>query len=319
MIIFLLLLLAEPNSEEPKNQIEIKPVLTTGLFSAKYRECSSEFGSEDTLTAYYKAVNKCLSNDNEIVKAIQFCGDKYNDDRAKLRKCMGVEEEFVGLAKGVFNKRIKICTEKYPDRSEAISRCIDDDELITYAHNRCREKYGDSNSLEIKNCMGIVDVFNMPLDELESDILNRHPHDYYILSSRLFSSNKKDKAVFWFYAGKLRWGIRLKCRTFKPGEEGALAGALQYSIAAPINEYIGENPSKWISIIHKVLDWDIKTPNGFEGKDDCKTEIAQQRKDFLAFTNNLDENNDKSLNNRGESALPVLNKNKARESDLHSL
>jgi hypothetical protein len=45
----------------------------------------------------------------------------------------------------------------------------------------------------------------LSIEQLKSGIENQHPSYFYILAEKLFAVGKKDEAVFWYYAGQLRY------------------------------------------------------------------------------------------------------------------
>jgi len=51
------------------------------------------------------------------------------------------------------------------------------------------------------------DPATLSIEQLRSTIENQHPSGFYILAAKLFAAGKKDEAVFWFYAGQLRYRI----------------------------------------------------------------------------------------------------------------
>ena len=54
-------------------------------------------------------------------------------------------------------------------------------------------------------CDNSVDPQTLGLDELIRIIPDQHPSFYYILARRLFDAGRRDEAVYWFYAGQLRY------------------------------------------------------------------------------------------------------------------
>src|SRR5688572_1362555 len=71
--------------------------------------------------------------------------------------------------------------------------------------------------------------------ELEQGIENEHPVTYYMLASRLFEGGQKDKAVFWFYAGQLRYRFHLSASpNLPPDGDPALFASLNSVLGQPI-------------------------------------------------------------------------------------
>jgi hypothetical protein len=154
-------------------------------------------------------------------------------------------------------------------------------------------------------CDASVDPEKIALDELIRIIPDQHPAFYYILASRLFAANRKDEAVFYFYAGQLRYRIRLACHPdLPPGTEPALFASLQEEVGTLVNGYAGGNPEAWAAAIERARDWDARTRNGFEPKAPCQAQIADQRGGMTALIDQIGRNRDQILAQRRASGLP---------------
>lgn len=103
--------------------------------------------------------------------------------------------------------------------------------------------------------------------ELERGIESAHPATYYILAEKLFEAGKKDKAVFWFYAGQLRYRFHLAARPkLDPSGDPAFFASLSEVVGRPLNEYAFGDLKTMRTTLEKVLDWDRKADNGFTSK-----------------------------------------------------
>ena len=128
-------------------------------------------------------------------------------------------------------------------------------------------------------CDNSIDPQTVALDELIRIVPDQHPSYYYILASRLYAANRKDEAVFWFYAGQLRYRIRLACHPdLAPDTEPALFGSLQETVGRPVNEYGFGDLTALPLAMDRVLVWDAASRNGFEPKAACAAAIADQRR-----------------------------------------
>ncbi len=117
---------------------------------------------------------------------------------------------------------------------------------------------------------------NLPTAEIERRLPNEPPSNYYGYAGRLWAAGEKDKAVFWLYAGQLRFRFLLLTEPkADPSGDPALFASLQETIGTPINVYAGADTGKWVSQINAVLKWDSDTPNGFTSK----TKFSQQWKE----------------------------------------
>jgi len=155
------------------------------------------------------------------------------------------------------------------------------------------------------SCDNSVDPQRVPLDELIRIIPDQHPAFYYILASRLFAANRKEEAVFYFYAGQLRYRIRLAChRELAPDVEPALFASLQEEVGTLVNGYAGADPDAWAASIERARDWDARTRNGFEPKAPCQAQIADQRAGMGALIDQIRGNRDQILAQRRANGLP---------------
>src|SRR6266542_644366 len=121
------------------------------------------------------------------------------------------------------------------------------------------------------------DFNRMTPAQLKAGIEKRHPAAYYILASKLFEAGSRDEAVFWFYAGQLRYRFHLAANpNLPPDGDPALFASLSEVVGRPINEYAMGEIDALTATIDKVLDWDQRTDNGFTSK----TRHAAQWKDI---------------------------------------
>lgn len=154
-------------------------------------------------------------------------------------------------------------------------------------------------------CDNSVDPQRIALDELIRIIPDQHPAFYYILASRLFEANRKDEAVDWFYAGQLRYRIRLACHpNLAPDIEPALFGSLQETVGRRINEHAGGDPRGWAATMERALAWDAATRNGFEPKAACRAQIAEQRRGMGELIAHVRTNEAQLRRERAANGLP---------------
>jgi hypothetical protein len=158
---------------------------------------------------------------------------------------------------------------------------------------------------EPAECDDSVDVETIGLDELIRIIPDQHPAFYYTLAARLFAANRKQEAVFWFYAGQLRYRIRLACHpNLRHDIEPALFGSLQETVGRQINEYAGADPAGWAAAMERVRAWDAATRNGFEPKAGCAAAIADQREGMGQLVAQLRANPEEVRRLRAAGGLP---------------
>jgi hypothetical protein len=154
-------------------------------------------------------------------------------------------------------------------------------------------------------CDDSVDPQRLALDELIRIIPDQHPAHYYMLATRLFQANRKDEAVFWFYAGQLRYRIRLTCHPdLAPDTEPALFGSLHETVGRQINEHAGADPRAWAATMERALAWDAATHNGFEPKAPCRAAIADQRGGMGGLIAHVRNNEAQIRRDRAAAGLP---------------
>ena len=138
-----------------------------------------------------------------------------------------------------------------------------------------------------------ADFMKLTPAEIERRLPEEHPANYYGYAARLWSEGKRDEAVFWLYAGQLRFRFHLLSNPNLPaGDDAALFGSLQSSIGEPINLYVGGDPKKWMKAIDDVLKWDAKTRNGFTSKRDHKKELEEDRAGLVKMRDYIEKNPD---------------------------
>src|SRR5437868_1291582 len=155
------------------------------------------------------------------------------------------------------------------------------------------------------DCDRSVDPRTIALDELIRIVPDQHPSFYYVLAQRLFAAGRRDEAVFWFYAGQLRYRIRLACHPeLAPDTEPALFGSLQETVGRPINEHAGADSAAWAAAVERARAWDAETRNGFEPKAACAAAIAQNREGMGQLIAHIRANPDAIRQQRASNGLP---------------
>lgn len=143
------------------------------------------------------------------------------------------------------------------------------------------------------------------IETLESTIADQHPAAYYELAGRLFAADRKDEAVFWFYAGQLRYRIHLTCHPdLQPDGDPALFASLSESLGRPLNEYAFGDTAALAATIARVLEWDEATPNGFTSKTECADAVTSQRAGLAEMERYVQDNAETIRRQRSENGLP---------------
>jgi hypothetical protein len=103
--------------------------------------------------------------------------------------------------------------------------------------------------------------------QIERQLPDAHPLNYYVYAEQLFQAGRKDQALQWFYAGQLRYRFLLRAA---PGSNASRSAALFDSLleefGPPINHYAASDPPNWVKQIDAALQWDASNPNGYTSK-----------------------------------------------------
>ena len=121
------------------------------------------------------------------------------------------------------------------------------------------------------------DPATLSIDQLKNGIENQHPSYFYFLAQKLFAANQKDDAVFWFYAGQLRYRVYLLANKdkLKPDGEPAVFGALTEEVGKPINEYAFGDIPQLTKTIDAVIAWDQSHDNALTPRDKYQSAYDQ--------------------------------------------
>jgi hypothetical protein len=122
------------------------------------------------------------------------------------------------------------------------------------------------------------DPATLSIEQLRNGIENRHPSSFYILAGKLFfAAGKKDEAVFWFYAGQLRYRVYLLVNKnkLKPSGDPAVFTSLSEEIGRPLNEYAFGDIPQLAKTIDAVIAWDLSHSDALTPRDKYRSEYEQ--------------------------------------------
>ncbi|MCX5660826.1 MAG: hypothetical protein NTW19_14055 [Planctomycetota bacterium] len=137
---------------------------------------------------------------------------------------------------------------------------------------------------------------------LKAGIESKHPATYYILARKLMSAGEKDDAVFWYYAGQLRYRYHLAANPkLEPSGDPALFGALSEDVGRPINEYAFGDIPKLAATIDKVLAWDDSNANGFTAKTLAPEQLEKVREGLSKLKTKILAEKDEIMRKRKEA------------------
>lgn len=132
------------------------------------------------------------------------------------------------------------------------------------------------------------DFEQMPIETLRAGVAEFHPLAAYILAARLLGADELDEAVFWFYAGQLRYRVLLSCEAAGAHpDEGVLFNAMSESVGRPINEYAFGDVDWLAGMLDEVLAWDVENDSGHVSKTDCAGTFAEVRAGLASFRDEI--------------------------------
>jgi hypothetical protein len=116
-----------------------------------------------------------------------------------------------------------------------------------------------------------------PLDQLIEEADRSHPIAMMVLARRLYESGQRDDAVFWFYAGQLRWRAQLVA---SPSQADLEAFTTLFQAMEEINSFSACNTTKLQATVDRVLAWDQSHPDPLatpaSAKDKLREGLKQQ-------------------------------------------
>ena len=143
--------------------------------------------------------------------------------------------------------------------------------------------------------------------EIERALPNEHPSTYYLYAARLWGEGHRDDAVFWLYAGQLRFRFHLLANPNLPRSgDPALIASLQATIGEPINLFVGGDLKNWRGQIARVLAWDEKTVNGFTSKTTHAKILAETRAGLEKLSDHIEKNADTIRAQREQEGIGTI-------------
>jgi hypothetical protein len=150
-----------------------------------------------------------------------------------------------------------------------------------------------------------VDWATLSIEQLKNGIEKQHPSGLYILAQKLFARGQKDEAVFWYYAGQLRYRVYLTVNKSKldPSGDPAVFSALTEEIGRPINEYAFGDIPRLAKTIDAVIAWDQSHDNALTPRDKCRTEYDQITAGLTQLRDSMIKNADSIHQQRAAAGL----------------
>ena len=126
--------------------------------------------------------------------------------------------------------------------------------------------------------ISLSEVNSAPHKKVEAVLAESHPTALYAYAARLFQEGKKDDAVFWFYAGQLRYRYLIAANPEIPEDQDpALMASLNDNLGQAINEWAGAHPVVWVKAMDRALEWDESHDNPITPKKDHEAALQGVR------------------------------------------
>ncbi len=111
---------------------------------------------------------------------------------------------------------------------------------------------------------GLDNLAAQTAQQLQAGIEKKHPAAYYALAKKLFEQGERDEAVFWFYAGQIRYRAYLLGNPKLPLDgDPALFASLSEVVGKPINVYAFGDIAGLVKSIDRALAWDAANPDPY--------------------------------------------------------
>lgn len=124
--------------------------------------------------------------------------------------------------------------------------------------------------------------------EIQAGIEGKHPAAYLILADKLFQAGDRDRAVFWFYLGQLRYRTHLRARPTLPSHaDPALFGSLFETVGPRINAYAFGDVPGLARTLDRVLAWDAAHDDTYTPKDRTAPERAEVREGLVRLRDDI--------------------------------
>ena len=151
------------------------------------------------------------------------------------------------------------------------------------ANVECSKAFSESETYECMRAVykqAHIDLDGLEFSQQEKRLPSSHPHRYLMYSIVLLNDSQFEKAVFWYYAGKLRYEFYFRAHPeLKGSGEVTLASSLKkvlLGVSYDFNKLVFSKKSA--KVIDEVLSWDEKVKNEFTSKIKFKVEWLLARK-----------------------------------------
>jgi hypothetical protein len=110
-------------------------------------------------------------------------------------------------------------------------------------------------------------ILEWPSAEVEKALPSSYPMAYYLYSARLAHEGDKERALFWYYIGELRYRFYLAVNPdLSPDGAPALFGSLHQSVGQSVADPKQIDRATSIKEFKQALDWDAANENKVTSK-----------------------------------------------------
>jgi hypothetical protein len=132
------------------------------------------------------------------------------------------------------------------------------------------EPAGIYKTIDVRLCNDTIKALHDYKGEARAKIIsnilakpeNFAPPVLYVLSSVLFDDDRKDEAMFWFYAGQLRGRIDANICADKTAR--VAVAEMNQRLGPRVNEYAFKDIPKLTNTVERVLVWEEQTPCNYD-------------------------------------------------------
>jgi hypothetical protein len=151
----------------------------------------------------------------------------------------------------------------------------------------------------------IQGIERLPPEQIEAQLPNAHPVNYYVYAQRFWAAGDKERALYWLSIGQLRFHFLLAAHPADGSAGGAaLLESLESSIGDPILAYARSVPKIWTEQIDAALRWDEGHPNGITSESQYRTQWLDTRAQMVKARDQISARTDRVPSSQ-QSTMPA--------------
>jgi hypothetical protein len=121
----------------------------------------------------------------------------------------------------------------------------------------------------VMNCIALEpqQILELPSSDVEKALPSSHPMAYYLYAGRLAHEGDKERALFWYYVGELRYRFYVAVNPNLPPDGGAaLFSSLHQSVGQTVADPHQIDKAMSITEFKRALEWDASNVNAVTSK-----------------------------------------------------